>query len=71
LLVFNCWKKAGEDARRVLPLNKNAFWNWEIWPDQRRRLLSFFWGIKANPAGYELSKFKNTYYPALYPKEKL
>jgi hypothetical protein len=35
LLAFDRWKGAGEDARRVLPLNKNIFWNWEILLDQR------------------------------------
>jgi hypothetical protein len=39
---FQLRERAGEDARRVLPLNKNIFWNWETLPDQRRRLLSFF-----------------------------
>jgi hypothetical protein len=29
LLAFTAGKKAGEDARRILPLNKNVFWNWE------------------------------------------
>jgi len=35
LLAFNCWKRAGEDARRVLPLNKKIFWNWGMLLDQR------------------------------------
>jgi len=25
LLAFNCWKRAGDDVRRALPLKKNTF----------------------------------------------